>query len=1034
MDKGSSPGSLVPSRVSERFKPILARWAGLALGLWGEAGIGKSYTARELLQQTPCRSFSLHATVSLPALVQQLGEPPHTAPFPLWAQTLLERLGCGEPLGSEKAASALSALLAALAPVILHLEDLHEAPAERLELVRELARMVSRTRGTALLVTSRVLPPEPFQALRIEPLSFETSRSLLEAELRSGLPKEAVTWIYEQAQGNPLFTLEYLRHLARQGFLWNDGSCWHWRAPLKGETPLTVEALIEQALKEAARGGLEAIIAAKAVLPLGVEEAFWAQVAGVSPETLEREKGRLEAAGVLRNGEFVHPLYREVSLHLLPPPHRQELARRALEALQPHDPEGAAAYIEEAGLEREEALELLGRAAEHARQAGNEVQAARWGARAAGYARGEEQGRMALEAAQVLQHHDLPEAARLVRLALPTPAATAETVRFYAHLLARQGHPPDLEALLEGLPPKLREAVDLPSLAVTTYNIAGNNAKALEVWLAHPRLHADPSPDLLRAAAASALATGQMEMAESLTARGIATADPALRCEFLSIQALTHYHRGEYAAAEATLAQALEILGTLDAPRLRGTVLVNRAAFLRMLGRYDEMGRCLEEALQIRRQAGDAKAYAFALAALAELLVEQGRYGAAEEAVLEAIATLELYGPSRFLANAHSIASLLYRSQDTPIARLLALKHADLALGYARQLGSPRVVRELLFDASLASTGAGQPERGLALAAEAEGLAGAAGDSPHDNFRTRWAKGLALEALGERGAAVQALREALEGAGQLDVAIDEHKLGLELDRLTGDVESARRRLGWFEGHGLTNGANLARRYFPQLAEAAPETPPAALRLELLGSMQFAGAPVRGHKRQELLALLLEARVAGRGEVGRLELLDALYPSEDEERAASALKELIHSVRSRWGASVVVTTPTGYALGATVGSDLEEFLRTGDTRLWRGAYLEGLASFNETVRESAHLALRARAGALLEADPKEAARLGRLLLEADPYDLEALRLTLEALRRTGNHRSLNRLYEEARARVLEVGEALPERWPDFLTPA
>ncbi|WP_150117981.1 tetratricopeptide repeat protein, partial [Meiothermus taiwanensis] len=297
-----------------------------------------------------------------------------------------------------------------------------------------------------------------------------------------------------------------------------------------------------------------------------------------------------------------------------------------------------------------------------------------------------------------------------VRLALPTPAATAETVRFYAHLLARQGHSPDLEALLEGLPPRLRKAVDLPSLAVTTHNVAGNNAKALEVWLAHPRLHADPSPDLLRAAAASALATGQMEMAESLTARGIATADPALRCEFLSLQALTHYHRGEYAAAEATLAQALEILGTLDAPRLRGTVLVNRAAFLRMLGRYDEMGRCLEEALQIRRQAGDAKAYAFALAALAELLLEQGRYGAAEEAVREAIATLELYGPSRFLANAHSMASLLYRSQDTPIARLLALKHADLALGYARQLGSPRVVRELLFDASLASTGAGQPE------------------------------------------------------------------------------------------------------------------------------------------------------------------------------------------------------------------------------------------------------------------------------------------------------------------------------------
>ncbi len=1022
----------VPLELADRLRPVLSRRAGLALGLWGAPGIGKTHTVRELLQQTPCRSFSLHATATLPVMVRELGRAMPRQGFPAWAEALLGRLGRGEHAEGEKVASALGALLAAQAPVVLHLEDLHEAQTERFELVQQLARMTLHSKGVALLVTSRVSPPEPFSPVRLEGLDAEAVRELLHGEARAPLPEEAVRWVYARAAGNPLFTLEYFRHLARQGFLWNDGQQWRWRAPAGPDMPLTVEALIERLIQEAAaqppvRQALEAL----AALSPGVPEALWARVAGLSPQALEEARLELQRRGLLLGAQFAHPLYREVSLHLLPPPRREELARRALEALQPYDPEGAAAYIEEAGLERGEALELLGRAAEQARQAGNEVQAARWGARAAGYARGEEQGRMALEAARVLQHHDLPEAARLVRLALPTPAATAETVRFYAHLLARQGHSPDLEALLEGLPPRLRKAVDLPSLAVTTHNVAGNNAKALEVWLAHPRLHADPSPDLLRAAAASALATGQMEMAESLTARGIATADPALRCEFLSLQALTHYHRGEYAAAEATLAQALEILGTLDAPRLRGTVLVNRAAFLRMLGRYDEMGRCLEEALQIRRQAGDAKAYAFALAALAELLLEQGRYGAAEEAVREAIATLELYGPSRFLANAHSMASLLYRSQDTPIARLLALKHADLALGYARQLGSPRVVRELLFDASLASTGAGQPERGLALAAEAEGLAGAAGDSPHDNFRTRWAKGLALEALGQRGAAVQALREALELARPLNVAIDEHKLGLELDRLTGDVESARWRLEWFEGHGLTNGANLARRYFPQLAEAAPEAPPAALRLELLGPVQFAGQPVRGRKRQELLALLLEARVAGRGEVGKLELLDALYPGEDEEKAASSLKELVHTVRTSLGPAAVITTPGGYALGDAVESDLEEFLRTGDTRLWRGAYLEGLSPFNETVRESVHLALRARAGALREADPKEAARLGRLLLEADPYDLEALRLTLEALRRTGNHRSLSRLYEETRARMLEVGEHLPADWQDFL---
>lgn len=1038
MTKGSSPGPPVLSRLRERLKPVLSRQVGLALGLWGEPGIGKTHAVHRLLQETPCRSLSLHATVPLPLLLRGLGEPPRSAPFPPWAQTLLEHLERGEHVESEKAASALSALLAALAPVVLHLEDLHEAPAERLELVQKLARMVSRARGAALLATSRVLPPEPFSPVRLEALDAEGVRELLHGEARAPLPEEAVRWLYGRAAGNPLFTLEYFRHLARQGFLWNDGRQWRWRAPVEAEVPLTIEALVERLLQEAsAQPAVRQALEALAILSPEAPQALWAEVAGLSPQVLEGARLELERRGLLLGAQFAHPLYREVSLKLMPQARRQELARRALLALRSHDPQAAAWYIGAAGLAGKEALLLLQRAAEQAQRAGNEVQAARWLAQAAEHAAGEEQGRLALEAAEVLQHHDLPQAAHLARLALDTPVATADTVRFYAHALARQGRLPDLEALLGELPPKLQAAVDLPALSVTTYNIAGNHAQALETWLAHPHLQADPSPELLRAAAASALATGQMELARSLTARGISTAELALRCEFLSIESLIHYHQGEYVEAEATLAQALKLLARKGAPRLRSTLLVNRAAFLRMLGRYEEMKRCLEEALQIRRQAGDAKAYAFALAALAELLVEQGRYEAAEEAVGEAIATLELYGPSRFLANTHSVASLLYRSQDTPIARLLALKHADMALGYARQLGNPRAVRELLFDASVASTKAGYPERGLTLTAEAEGLAASAGDSPHDNFRTLWARGLALEALGEPEAAAQALREALELARGLHVAIDEHKLGLELDRLRGDVESARRRLEWFEEHGLLNGVNLARRYIPQLAgEAAPpspasEAPPGAPRLEVLGPLRFAGEPVRGHKRQELLALLLEARLAGHSEVGKLTLLDALYPGEDEEKAASSLKELVRTVRTSLGSSIITTAPGGYALGEGVGSDVEEFLRSGDAGLWRGAYLEGLASFNETVRESVHLALRSRVEALLEATPKEAVRLGRILLEADPYDQGALRLTLEALRRAGNHRSLSRLYEEARVRMLEVGESLPPSWQSFL---
>jgi hypothetical protein len=354
-------------------------------------------------------------------------------------------------------------------------------------------------------------------------------------------------------------------------------------------------------------------------------------------------------------------------------------------------------------------------------------------------------------------------------------------------------------------------------------------------------------------------------------------------------------------------------------------------------------------------------------------------------------------------------------------------------------MGNPRLLREVLLDSAFAQTKAGHPERALTLIAEAEGLAKEAGNSPHDTLQTLWARGLAWGALGDQGAAREALQHALKMAQELHLGVDEHKIGLELDRITANLEEARVRLQWFEERGLLNGAHLARRYFPALNReptSANPPPQALLQLEVLGSMQWTlegqREAVRGQKRKELLAALLEARLAGRGEVSKLELLDGLYRGEDEEKTVSSLKELIHSVRSLLGASAILTTSSGYALGPAIGSDVEAFLHTGDPRLWRGVYLEGLSPFYESVRESVYLALRTRAQALLEADPKEAARLGRILLEADPYDLEALRLTLEALRRSGNHKSLGRLYQEARQRMLEVGETLPEHWQGFLT--
>ncbi|MDQ3397472.1 MAG: hypothetical protein M3511_06820, partial [Deinococcota bacterium] len=310
---------------------MVTKRAGLALGLWGEAGIGKTHAVQELLAAATCRGFSLHAAVPLTELLRTV---PRSPRLPLWAARSAERLERGEHLELLSSADTLSALLAALAPVVLHLEDLHEAAPERQGLWQALAERVGRTRGAALLATSRTRPPEAFEAWRVEPLSEASSASLLAAKLGSKLPQEANAWIYKRAQGNPLFTLEYLRYLSRQGYLWNDLRHWRWREPPTGFVPVTVEALIERTIAQASLSAAsrEALEAA-AMLPLDAPLALWPALAGLSEDLLAAAEAELARCGFFKDGSFAHPLFREVTLYSLSPLRRCELSRRALAAL-----------------------------------------------------------------------------------------------------------------------------------------------------------------------------------------------------------------------------------------------------------------------------------------------------------------------------------------------------------------------------------------------------------------------------------------------------------------------------------------------------------------------------------------------------------------------------------------------------------------------------------------------------------------------------------------------------------------------------
>ena len=132
-------------------------------------------------------------------------------------------------------------------------------------------------------------------------------------------------------------------------------------------------------------------------------------------------------------------------------------------------------------------------------------------------------------------------------------------------------------------------------------------------------------------------------------------------------------------------------------------------------------------------------------------------------------------------------------------------------------------------------------------------------------------------------------------------------------------------------------------------------------------------------------------------------------------------------------SLVETTPNGYALGDDVTTDVEAFLRDGGTHWWRGPYLDGLDAPDEHVRDAVYAALLEATREALAAgtDTPEAVRLSRLLVKSDPYDLRFLEVHLRALQATGNRRSLGRAYDEARERLREVGERLPDSPAAFL---
>ncbi len=787
------------------------------------------------------------------------------------------------------------------------------------------------------------------------------------------------------------------------------------------------------------------MLQSKSLLPLESNELLRA-VADLNPQELIVANRRLNQQGVFIQDTFAHPLYRELILQRLPKSKRQQLARRTIDFLGA-DPIKAVTFLEDADLEPQDALILLEDAIAQSKKDKNDLQTGKLLSKMLEVLPKDEQAKVALEAALFLKYVAVTDASKLAALAAGLDLDLApKALLLQAELLAVQGHLPQATALWQTLEETHSQTAYLTGL-VRVHGVAHDYKSVVEIFERCPECfeHADAATTHFIVRGLAQL--GQLELAQNM----ITKVEPSTEDDLillLKAKSDMAYTKSDFAEMERLELEIYNRAKPLGNLRAMDQALFNRALALEGLGRYEERKASLEEAMRVCQDLGDVTAYMIAQRAYGSLLADLGDYDRAEEYLLGARQYLESIDFYSYLLDCEMTLCHFYRESSRSYANVLALKHAKAALSCAARINNPVTTTDAFCTLALVQLDSGQiieAEQSFEVAHQAlQNL-----DLQQAQLTLQACKAHLYKAKGLHQEAKALFQVAIQTATEGGALLDQHRLGLELDRLNNNLESARARIQWFEERGLMNSVMIAKRLFPELAQEPQELlnqkqsnqeqtnqEPSIQRIDVLGNMQLVYQGVsenlRGRKRQELLAVLLEAKLSGRAELRKLEFFDSLYPDQDELKNANNLREMIHVLRQRLGINAVITTSTGYALGA-LQSDAELFLQTGDTSLWRGVYLEGITTnHQETVAESLYLLLFTQAQALLETNPKEAARVAKILLEFDPYHQGYLKLCLQALRVSSNHKSLTRLYGEAKEKFVEVGEKLPESWQEFLT--
>jgi adenylate cyclase len=270
--------------------------------------------------------------------------------------------------------------------LVLVIEDLHWIDEGSQAMLNGLVEGMS---GTPTLVLVNYRPEyEPawtasqFETIALQPLDRADTAKLLRDLAGADPSLDGIDEpIHERTSGNPFFIEEIVRELAESGYLQGERGAYRLAKPIEDAgVPVTVQAVLAariDRLDPAAKNLLQVA----SVVGKEVSGEALSTTAGQDSETMERALGELIDGGFLYEAElypervlaFRHPLTREVAYGTQLAEQRaatHAAAARALIALEPP--------------ERYDELSAL--IADHLRQGGERLEAARWSARGAHWA------------------------------------------------------------------------------------------------------------------------------------------------------------------------------------------------------------------------------------------------------------------------------------------------------------------------------------------------------------------------------------------------------------------------------------------------------------------------------------------------------------------------------------------------------------------------------------------------------------------------------------------------------------------------